>query len=286
MARAGLVEGRSGIVVGAASGIGEASARLMAAEGASGIVLSDVAGDRLRAVADELHSAHPDLRIETAVVDVTDPEQVDAAVEQALQLSGRLDFAVNSAGITGRQMRLGEYEHAEWRRVVGVNLDGTFNCLSAELRRMGVQKGGAIVNVSSGAAVRPPANLAAYAATKFGISGLTRVAAADYAGDGVRINAVLPGSTLTPLWLGSLGENKEEALARAAAAMPMGRVGTAAEVAELIVWLCSDRASFVNGAEYLVDGAKHAFAQMRSQFVAQVVSSQRSDAPSSSRTRG
>lgn len=191
-------------------------------------------------------------------VDVTSPESVDAMVEAAVTAFGRLDIAVNAAGISGEYLTTEERTLAEWRRMLDVNLTGVFLCLRAELRRMVVGRDGkgVIVNVSSGAGERGVPGLAHYSAAKHGVVGLTKSAALEYARRGVRINAVLPGPIRTPMLQGFAGG--DEGVDAMGKAMPLGRAGEPDEVAQAIAWLCSDQASYVTGHMLAVDGGASA----------------------------
>jgi NAD(P)-dependent dehydrogenase (short-subunit alcohol dehydrogenase family) len=249
-------------VTGAGSGIGRAVAELLAAEGARGLMLADIDAAGLSQTSAALRGHGCDVA-ETRL-DVADRSSVSAAVDAAVQRWSRIDCAVNNAGISGPRQRLDEYTPEQWRAVMSVNLDGVYHCMTAELSAMLPTGGGSIVNVSSGAAVHPTPGLAPYAASKAALIGLTRAAAGEYAALGVRVNCVLPGPTRTTLWESNLGPDPDAALRALSAAAPMGHIGTARELAEAIVWLCSDRASYVHGADLLVDGGTHAFSPGRS----------------------
>lgn len=255
----GLVQGKTAFVTGAGSGIGHAVAELLAAEGARGIMLADIDAAGLRQASDALGGC--DVQVRT--LDVTDREAVFAAVDAAVRRWGGLDCAVNNAGISGPRRRLDEYTPEQWRAVMGTNLDGVYHCMAAELGAMLRTGAGSIVNLSSGAAVHPPPGLAPYAASKAALIGLTRATAGEYAALGIRINCVLPGPTRTRLWESNLGPDPDAALTALSAVAPMGRIGAARELAEAVVWLCSDRASYVHGADLLVDGGTHAFSDRR-----------------------
>jgi A-factor type gamma-butyrolactone 1'-reductase (1S-forming) len=250
-----LVQGKTAFVTGAGSGIGRAVAELFAAEGARGLMLADIDTAALRQTGDALSGCDVQVR----ALDVADRDSVLAAVDAAVQRWGGLDCGINNAGVSGPRQRLDEYTPEQWRAVMSTNLDGVYHCMAAELSAMLRAGGGSIVNVSSGAAVHPTPGLAPYAASKAALIGLTRAAAGEYAAVGIRVNCVLPGPTRTSLWDSNLGPDPDTALRALSAAAPMGRVGTARELAEAIVWLCSDRASYVHGVDLLVDGGSHAF---------------------------
>jgi NAD(P)-dependent dehydrogenase (short-subunit alcohol dehydrogenase family) len=254
--REGLVENKVVLVTGAGSGIGRATARLAGEEGAAVVVVSDVDESKaMETVRSMQEAGYEALAVGT---DVSDVDQVNSLIDTIVERYGRLDCAVNNAGVRGRAIRLGDLDDDEWRRVQSVNLDGVFYCLRAELRAMAHAGGGAIVNISSGSTADPKPELGAYVASKFGVLGLTRVAAGEYAMDNVRVNAVLPGSTRTPMLEEYLSLDPT-AEAKAIESMPQQRLGTPDELAEAIVWLCSPRSSFVNAVTLLVDGGLHSF---------------------------
>lgn len=228
----GDLDGRAAVVVGGASGIGAAVAAALGGRGAS-VTVADVAES-------------------PGVVrcDVTREEDV-VGLFAGLD---RLDIAVNCAGTSGAMGPLTELGTAEWRRVLDINLTGTFLCLREELRAMGRAGGpGAIVNVSSGAGLRGMAQLPDYVSSKHGVIGLTRAAALEHARRGIRVNVVAPGTIRTPMLSDFVGGDPD-ALEGMGRISPIGRLGTPAEVAEAIAWLCSDAASFVTGAVVCVDG--------------------------------
>src|ERR1700691_1291464 len=258
MTKASELTGSTALVTGAGSGIGRATALLLAVEGAA-VMVADIDADSARETADMIIRAGG--VAEARAADVSTQEDVRAVVETTMQLWGRLDCAVNNAGIAGPQKRLDEYTNDEWRSVLAVNLDGVFYSMAAEIGVMRAAGRGAIVNVASAGAIHPVPGLAAYAASKSGILGLTRAAAGEWAGDGIRVNAVLPGATRTELWEVNAGPDREAAIRLAESVAPMRRLGQPGELAEAIVWLCSDKSSYVHGVDLLVDGGSHAFYQ-------------------------
>jgi NAD(P)-dependent dehydrogenase (short-subunit alcohol dehydrogenase family) len=184
-------------------------------------------------------------------VDVSVPDQVAAMVKYAVDTYGRLDVAVNNAGIGGAQSPTGEHPIDEWKKVVDVNLNGVFYGLRYEIPAMLESGGGSIVNMASILGSVGFANSPAYVAAKHGVVGLTKTAAIEYAAQGIRINSVGPGFIHTPL----LDNNLDDEMMTAIASMhPIQRMGSSQEVANLVTFLCSDEAAFCTGSYYLVDG--------------------------------
>ncbi|MEU6658964.1 SDR family NAD(P)-dependent oxidoreductase [Streptomyces sp. NPDC046821] len=241
--------GKTALVTGSASGIGLATARRLGRGGAN-IVIADYNADGAEKAAAELKAEG--ITAAAVAVDVTKPESVEAAVKFAVDTFGGLDLAVNNAGIGGDSAPTGEYDIDVWNRVVRTNLDGVFYSMRHEIPAMeAAGKGGAIVNVASILGSVGFAGSPAYVAAKHGVVGLTKTAATEYAAKGIRVNAVGPGFIDTPL----LREMDKEAYDALTSLHPVGRLGHAEEVAEVIVFLLSDRASFVHGSYHLVDGA-------------------------------
>jgi len=250
-----LVSGAVVLVTGAGSGIGRATAELFAAEGAAVVVVADI--DEASAQETAARIASDRTSSISAGLDVADADAVSRLVNEILDHHGSLDCAVNNAAVRGSTTRVADLDVNEWRRVMAVNLDGVFYCMQAEIRAMAASGGGAIVNIASGAVVDPHAGLSAYGASKAAVAHLTQTAAVEYAADGIRVNAVLPGRTRTAM-LENYYELTPGAEDKALAEAPLGRLGSPDETAQAIVWLCSDRASYVDGATLLVDGAYHA----------------------------
>ncbi|WP_055469825.1 MULTISPECIES: SDR family NAD(P)-dependent oxidoreductase [Streptomyces] len=241
--------GRTVLVTGAASGIGLATARRLGAGGAN-VVVADFNAEGAEKAAAELRVAGAEAA--AVELDVTRPESVEAAVTFAVDTYGALHLAVNNAGIGGPSAPTGAYDIDAYQRVVRTNLDGVFYSMRYELPAiLAAGRGGSIVNVASILGSVGFAGSPAYVAAKHGVVGLTKAAAAEYAAQGVRINAVGPGFIDTPL----LKTMDEAAYQGLVALHPAGRLGRSEEVAELIVFLLSDRASFVAGSYHLVDGA-------------------------------
>jgi NAD(P)-dependent dehydrogenase (short-subunit alcohol dehydrogenase family) len=242
--------GKVALITGGASGLGRACARLLAGRGAK-VVIADLNDDGgAETVADIEASGSEGRYVRT---DVTQDEQVGAAVATAVDTWGSLDVAINNAGINGPTKFVADYTPEEWNDVMAVNLNGIFHGIRHEVPQMVKQGGGAIVNTSSGAGLVGFPMLPAYVASKHAVLGLTKAAALAYVRDGVRINAVCPGSTRTPLLEGFMSQSPEieQAISQSA---PIGRLAHPDEIAEAMVWLCSDAASFVIGHAFAVDG--------------------------------
>ena len=239
------MRGKVALVTGAASGIGEACARQSAAQGCH-LILLDRDEQRLRVLSEALECVGH-------TGSVVDEAAVMAAVELCESRYGRLDYAVNSAGIAGQPAAIPDTSLDAWREVIDINLTGVFLCLKHQLRAMRAVGAGAIVNIASGAGLIATPQLSPYCASKHGVLGLTRTAAMESATAGVRVNAVLPGSTQTPMLEASLQQGPE-LKNMILASIPCGRMGTADEIAAAAVWLCSAQASYVNGHSMVVDG--------------------------------
>ncbi len=243
----GQLQGRVALVTGGGSGIGRATALAFAREGAR-VVVSDVVVDGGEETVLLVKAAGGDASFVAA--DVSKATDVEQMIRRTVETYGQLDCAHNNAGIL-RGGPLHKTSEEEWNEVLAVNLTGVWLCMKYEIAQMLRQGGGAIVNTSSGAGlVGTPS--AAYTASKFGVVGLTKSAAKVYGARGIRINAVCPGWIDTPMIHDGMEDS--EALAQRIAMEPIGRIGTPEEVAEAVVWLCSDAASFVLGVAMPVDG--------------------------------
>ena len=237
------LSGCTALITGAASGIGRASAIAFATSGAS-VALVDIDADGLAGTAAAVRALG--VRAEVLLADVTSMPEVTSAIGQAVESFGRLDAAHNNAGVPGPYVPLDEYEEDDFMRVLQVDLAGVWRCMRAEIRHMRTQRSGAIVNTSSmlGAAAMP--DNGAYIAAKHGVHGLTRAAALELGGTGIRVNAIAPGVTRT----GMTSAVSDELLA----AVPLGRMAEPAEIAAAAVWLCSPEASYITGSVLAADG--------------------------------
>lgn len=251
--------GKVAVVTGAGSGIGRASALALAREGAR-VVVADSAPEGGEETMRQIAAAGGEAFF--ARVDVTHADEVAALVARTVATYGRLDYAHNNAGIEGAWgTTLHEYPRDVWARVLAVNLTGVWLCMQAEIPQMLAQGHGVIVNTASTAGVAGAPGACAYGASKHAVLGLTKGAALEYAQRGIRVNAVCPTYTRTPMVdrvLAGGPEPIETSVARLAAQVPMGRMGTVEDVAAAVVWLCSDAASFITGHGLPIDGGGRA----------------------------
>ena len=241
---------RVALVTGASSGIGRATAKRFAAEGTQ-VVGVDVDVDGGRETVSEIEAAGGEATFVEA--DVTDESDVEEMVAAAVDSYGGLDCAFNNAGIEGQEARASEQSTSNWEQVIDTNLKGVFLSMREEIPVLMENGGGAIVNTASIAGLRGFRNLSPYVASKHGVVGLTKTAALEFSGDGVRVNAVCPGVIETPMVARAQEENPE-AMEATVAATPADRLGQPAEIAAAATWLCSDDASFVTGESLVVDG--------------------------------
>ena len=246
----GQFDGKGALVTGAGSGIGRATALAFARHGAR-VVVSDIDTTAGEETVRQVTSAGGDARF--VVADVGEEADVRALIDAAVAAYGRLDYAHNNAGIQAvGSSALHEVSLDVWDRVLRVNLTGVWLCLKYEIAHMLGHGGGAIVNTASIFGLVSGRD-ATYTAGKHGVVGLTKTAALTYAQRGIRVNAVCPGFTETPM-LQDVLERRPEVGQRMMAGTPMGRIGTVEEIAAAVLWLCSDAASFVTGAALPVDG--------------------------------
>ncbi|ARK20918.1 3-oxoacyl-ACP reductase [Sporosarcina sp. P26b] len=246
----GMMAGKAGLVTGSGSGIGRASALALAKAGAK-VMVSDVSEE----AGQETVQMIKDLGGEAAFIacDVSNEEQVIALVDKTVETFGQLDFALNNAGINKGQKPIGELDSKDWDLTLKVNLYGTFYCIKHEVNAMLKTGGGAIVNTASGAGLEGSPNMTPYTASKHAIAGLTKSVALEYGQQGITINSIAPGATITPAiegWAKTSPEQYEAVLA----SLPAGRMSTAEDQANAVVFLCSDLARSISGVTLAVDG--------------------------------
>jgi NAD(P)-dependent dehydrogenase (short-subunit alcohol dehydrogenase family) len=253
---AGLLSGRSALVTGGASGIGRATALAMVREGAR-VAVADQSGDGAAATVDMINKGGG--QAIAIAADVSDERAIQAMVARTVDAFGGLDCAFNNAGIAPRHVgptgqRTHEMSRQSFDDMLAVNLTGVFLCMKHEIAHMLGHGGGAIVNTASIAGVIGLPTAANYVAAKHGVVGLTRTAALEYARDAIRVNCVNPGYIKTPMTDPGMAERYE----RLMSGVPMRRLGLPEEIAEAVVWMCSDKASFMTGACHVVDGGYYA----------------------------
>ena len=250
----GLLSGKVVLVTGAASGIGRATCLLARDEGARGIVATDRDGAGLATLKAEIEEAGAGAAV--VVGDLADRRLPARLVAAAQDEFGGFDAAVNNAGIRGTLTPIAELDDAVFDEVIDINLRSVYRCLRAQLPHLYARGGGAIVNVASATMFGVSAGLGPYAASKMGVTGLSKVASKEAGRHQVRVNVVAPGRTDTPLFrTHAYGDSPQDAAALAAP-IPLGRFAMPMELAQAIVFLCSDRASFINGATLVVDGGR------------------------------
>ena len=245
----GRFEGKVAMVTGGGSGMGQAASLAFAREGAK-VVVVDINSESGGDIASQIERAGGEALFQRA--DVSRESDVESAVRATVGAYGALDCAFNNAGFVGSDAKIVEYLESDWDRLIDVNLKGVWLCMKYQIKQMLTQGGGAIVNNSSALGL-VGGGTGAYAASKHAVVGLTKTAALEYARDGIRVNAVCPGPTATPPLLRLLGDDPERQR-RSAGRIPMGRLGQPSEIAEAVLWLCSDAASFVTGSAVSVDG--------------------------------
>lgn len=247
-------EGKVAFVTGAANGIGQATALAFAQEGAD-VAVVDLSEEGAQATVRMVEAEG--VRALAVKCDVSKPDDVQAALAATIDKFGRLDFAFNNAGIEQALAYTAEIPDEAFERILRVNLGGVFYCMKYQIPIMLKNGGGSIVNTSSGAGVVGIRGQGAYCASKHGVIGLTKSAALEYGKDGVRINAVCPGIIDTPM-IGRFTQGTEENRKRMIAQEPIGRLGRPEEIANTVLWLCSDVAGFAIGHAVVVDGGQTA----------------------------
>ena len=248
----GILEGKTALVTGGGSGIGRAASLAYAKDGAR-VVVADVNVEGGEETVQLIKETGGEAILVHA--DVSKPEDTQAMVAQAVETFGSLDCAFNNAGIGGGKERhlTADYLEDDWDRVMSINLKGVWLCMKAEIPQMLKQGKGAIVNTASIAGLVGLSGTVAYVAAKHGVTGLTKAAAMEYAKSGIRVNAVCPGYIQTPLVQGIFDEI-DGYRERVASRHPMDRLGEPEEIAQAVLWLSSDSASFVTGHNMAVDG--------------------------------
>jgi NAD(P)-dependent dehydrogenase (short-subunit alcohol dehydrogenase family) len=244
-------ENKVALVTGAASGLGLATAKAFAEAGAS-VVLADWHEEAAQSAAKELaNKGHKTLAVSC---DVSDDAQVEAMVKQTVATFGRLDAAYNNAGVQNVLAETADTTQEDYDRVMGINLRGVWSCMKFELHQMRKQGSGTIVNCSSLGGLVGGAERGIYHAAKHGVLGFTKSAALEYAARGIRINAICPGLIWTPMADQMVAGGQGEILEAMKKSVPMGRYGRPEEIADVVLWLSSDAASYVTGQSISVDG--------------------------------
>lgn len=244
---AGQFDGKVALVTGGSGGIGRGTSLAFAREGAK-VVVADVLVENGQETVDMIKEEGGEaIFIST---DVSKSSEVESLINNIIESYGSIDFAFNNAGIEGYLVHLDEYTEEMWDRVININLKGVWLCMKYEVPHMIAQGGGVIVNTSSIAGVRGGENWSVYTASKHGVAGLTKSAAIEYGPQGIRVNAVCPSIIRTPMYDRVLAGSEEKYIQ----AHPLKRLGTPEDIANVVVWLCSDSASFVTGQAMLVDG--------------------------------
>jgi len=246
----GRLENKVALITGGGSGLGRAAAIKFAQEGAKVVV-----GDVSEEISEKTVSLIRENGGEAISVraDVSNSSEVQAMVKKAVDTYGRLDCAYNNAGVAAPPRVTPETTEEDWDRILGVNLKGVWLCMKYEIPEMLKQNKGSIVNASSMLGLIGLAKRSAYAASKHGVIGLTKVAALEYAEAGIRVNAICPSVVITPI-VENIIASDPQAESKLLSMIPMGRLGTLEEIAEVVVWLCSDASSFTTGIAMSIDG--------------------------------
>jgi NAD(P)-dependent dehydrogenase (short-subunit alcohol dehydrogenase family) len=244
--------GKVAFVTGGGSGIGRATALAFAQAGASVAVVG-----RTNASTQETVQLIEDAGGRAIAIrcDVAKEDEVQAAVARTILAFGRIDFALNNAGVEHELIALADIASDEWERLIGINLGGVFFSMKHQVQQMLKQGAGSIVNISSGAGVKGIAGQAAYCASKWGVIGLSKATALDYAAKGIRVNVISPGFVATPMMERFTG-GTEEGLRMVVSNEPVGRPGRPEELAATVLWLCSEEAAFSTGSNLVVDGGQ------------------------------
>jgi len=244
-------DNKAALVTGAGSGIGRYSALAFANEGAS-VMVSDIntegGEETVQMIQESKGAAH------FFQCDVSQTDQVKNLIQATTDKYGRLDYAINNAGISMRPSSTVELDEAEWDRVININLKSVYLCMKYEIPHMQKIGGGVIINMSSLAGFRGKAGTLAYSASKHGVIGMTKTAALEYAKEGIRINAICPGLTKSGMTAGL--DQRPELAESLLALIPMGRMGLSQNIADAAVWLCDDTASFITGHVLVIDGGQ------------------------------
>lgn len=242
-------------VTGGASGIGRATAMAFAREGAQ-VAVIDRSLSAAQAVAGEITDSGG---VAVAVeCDVSQAKDVDAAIRATIDRFGGLDIAFNNAGIEQRPVKIADLSDDEFESISSINLRGVFLCMKRQIPLMQQRGGGVIVNTSSGAGVTGIAGQAAYVAVKHGVIGMSKSAALEYAADGIRVNAICPGIIETPMITERVSGGTDEGQSKMVSQEPVGRMGTPDEIAQAVLYMCSDVAAFMTGHAMVVDGGQTA----------------------------
>ena len=242
---------KTAMITGAGSGIGRSSALAFAREGAN-VLVSDInvqgGEETVQMIQESKGKAH------FFQCDVSQSAQVEGLIEKTIQTFGGLDYAVNNAGVSMRPASTVELDEAEWDRVIGINLKSVWLCMKYEIPQMQKIGGGVIINVSSLAGIRGKEGTLAYTASKHGIIGMTKTAALEYAKEGIRINAVCPGLTESGMTAGL--DHHPDIAQQLVAQIPMGHMGQSQNIADAVIWLCDNTASFITGHVLVIDGGQ------------------------------